>query len=693
MMKIYLADLANQLVELDNKSIPIGVGYVGAYCKEQFGDDVDVTVFRTFEKLKSAILQATPDIVGFGSYDWNFNLSLKAAKFVKDYSPNCITVMGGANVELNPKDNSIFLETYPQIDCLVYGDGEFPFAELVGLILESTGKAQSIVQHVKQTPINGLRSLVSGEIVMGLPTNIVRDMDEIPSPYLTGLFDDLLDGSDLMPILQNVRGCPYLCKYCVSGSQSGKVRHFSYERIVSEIEYLKERAKNRFLRLSDDNFGIIEHDVRVGTYIRDSFENEGYPVGLKAYSAKRLSERTRRLAVILKPLMLMCISLQTTTPEVLKATKRTSATSEEARQGLMFARENGIATATELIFGLPGETLESMRQVINATVAMRFDSIAINVLWLLKGADLHRPENRDKFGYKGKFMLAENAITLDDQFISTESDEIAVQSNYFSYEDWKRFLVYEFLLKMCYHYGYAKDLLLHALNAGVSTTSLFDEILDNPDQYPRVSSMAYAYQENYTKNMYDSREALAKDIQARVSELRGDKERTVSLSKHRMLYAFIVDAFFDDKDDNFLREIQGATLALYSGDDRAEFEQESNHLLQFSRKMIINPRVEFKSEIRIDSTYDIASWIDDGYLKPLSEYAFETPREFSLTSRNELSVRSAMQRDRAQNRADCYNFFRYMNSSLMRRSIQLSDRVHDQGQIAEGRHPHYNHPH
>ncbi len=40
MLKIYLADLANDFVDIDNKSIPIGIGYVGAYCKQQFKDDV-----------------------------------------------------------------------------------------------------------------------------------------------------------------------------------------------------------------------------------------------------------------------------------------------------------------------------------------------------------------------------------------------------------------------------------------------------------------------------------------------------------------------------------------------------------------------------------------------------------------------------------------------------------------------------
>jgi hypothetical protein len=55
MLKFYLVDLTNKLIELDNKSIPIGIGYVAAYCKQKFGEDFDLQVFRTIKPLKKRI--------------------------------------------------------------------------------------------------------------------------------------------------------------------------------------------------------------------------------------------------------------------------------------------------------------------------------------------------------------------------------------------------------------------------------------------------------------------------------------------------------------------------------------------------------------------------------------------------------------------------------------------------------------
>ena len=91
------------------------------------------------------------------------------------------------------------------------------------------------MEKIKAVPIDGCRTLLNSELVMGKSFDSIMEMDEVPSPYLTGLFDDLLEDVTLMPIIQNIRGCPYLCRYCVSGTQYGKIRHFSMERIKSEM--------------------------------------------------------------------------------------------------------------------------------------------------------------------------------------------------------------------------------------------------------------------------------------------------------------------------------------------------------------------------------------------------------------------------------------------------------------------------
>ena len=45
----------------------------------------------------------------------------------------------------------------------------------------------------------------------------IKDLDEIPSPYLNGMMDKFFDGK-LTPFLETNRGCPFTCSFCHTGS-------------------------------------------------------------------------------------------------------------------------------------------------------------------------------------------------------------------------------------------------------------------------------------------------------------------------------------------------------------------------------------------------------------------------------------------------------------------------------------------
>jgi len=664
-IKISLCDLANDLNGIDNKSIPIGVGFVASYCKKIHGDSVDIKIHRTFKSFWDDVKDDPPDIAGFGSYDWNYNLTLSAIKKLKEIKPDSLVVFGGANAEIHPSDNIRFLEENQNVDYIVYGDGEKPFSNLVSLYKDNYEK-EDWLNTVKAIPVDGCRTLLNSEIVMGKSFDSIIEMDEVPSPYLMGLFDELLKDSTLMPIIQNIRGCPYLCRYCVSGTQFGKIRHFSMERIKEEIFYLQKNAANRFLRFSDDNFGIVDHDVEVAKFIRGNFEEHKYPTGLKVYSAKKQKDKVRTVGKILKPLMTYVISFQTTSKPVLKETKRVSATHKEAVESLKFCRENGMSTATELIFGLPGESLSSWKEVIDTTLSYGFDSISMNPLWLLKGSDLNRPEMRENHGYVGKFMLAENAVTSHDDFLSIERDEIAISSSDYTFEEWKIFLKYQITVLTLSYFGYGKELIYYASGMGIKPTQLFDHMLENPKKFPVYNELVESYVKTYTSNMYDSEEELYSFINENVEKFKKDKESLVRIGKARGLFGYLVKYMLKDPEKKYLRELSNAII---DHDHSSETVAEVEFLLGLSKKMMIDPFEEFVPDIKFETNYDILSWVKDGYTNPLRQYKNKDKTVIDLKCRNSITVSETIRKDKEANRTDCFHFFRYMNSGLMRRYI------------------------
>jgi len=664
-IKISLCDLANDLNGIDNKSVPIGVGFIASYCKKIHGDTVDIRIHRTFKRFWDDIKNDPPDIAGFGSYDWNHNLTLATIKKVKELNPSCLIIFGGANAEIHTKDNIPLLQQHKGIDYIVYGDGEKPFSNLVNQYKNFRGE-KDWLSKVKEIPIDGCRTLLEGELITGSPFDAVMEMDEVPSPYLNGFFDLLLEDPTLMPIIQNIRGCPYLCRFCVSGTQFGKIRHFSLDRLKEEIFYLQKNAKNRFLRFSDDNFGIVEHDVEVAKFIRHNFETNVYPAGLKVYSAKKQTDRVREVGKILKPLMTYVISFQTTTKEVLKVTKRVSAKHKEAIVSLEFCRKNGLSTGTELIFGLPGESLASWKNVIDTTLSYGFDSVSMNPLWLLKGSDLNRPEMRRENEYVGKFMLAENAVTSYEDVFSLERDEIAVQSKDYTFEEWKTFLKYQIMVLTLSYFGYGKELIYYASSMNIKPTDLFDHILGNPEVFPVSNELVDTYVKTYTANMYNSEEELYDFIRERIEEFKEDKESLVRIGKARGLFGYLVKYMLKDPDKKFLRELADAIIFL---SESPKAKKEVDFLFDLAIKLMIDPFKEFVPDIKIESKYDIFQWVRDGYRYPIRDYELVLPQTVELKCRNSVTVSATIKKDRENNRTDCFHFFRYMNSGLMRRYI------------------------
>ena len=104
-------------------------------------DDIDPVnwldpLFRNTDvdtMLKDVDLESI-DILGLSCYDWNWDLNLKIAKRVKSVNPTCLIVAGGPHPDW--KDDEL-LNKHPQLDAIVYNDGELPFAEIIKAVQQN----------------------------------------------------------------------------------------------------------------------------------------------------------------------------------------------------------------------------------------------------------------------------------------------------------------------------------------------------------------------------------------------------------------------------------------------------------------------------------------------------------------------------------------------------------------------------
>lgn len=334
-------------------------------------------------------------VVAFSCYVWNKNYHYAIAKKLKEINPNMLLVFGGP--EVSTHDPELFIK-YPFMDVVVKGEGEVVFRDLLVTCIEK--------KNLEEIP--GLLINYGGEIKdTGVSTRI-NDLEILPSPYLTGVFDDIIaetNGVVWNGTLETNRGCPYKCTFCDWGSLThSKVKKFSLERVFAELEWM---AKNKieYITITDANFGMfIERDNLIADKLMELHRTHSYPQRWAVTWAKNQKEEV--VNIIKKffntPYRFngLSISVQSMNLDVLENIERRNLNEHRIAEIFEFCDKNSIPVYTETILGLPGETKESWKdnfwQLFNAG---NHTGITVFQAQLLKNAQMNLSQ-REQFNIK-----------------------------------------------------------------------------------------------------------------------------------------------------------------------------------------------------------------------------------------------------------------------------------------------------
>jgi radical SAM superfamily enzyme YgiQ (UPF0313 family) len=336
--------------------LPYASGLLWSYCltspyvKENYAlgefiwqrDSIDVAV----QKLKNS------DVIGFSHYIWNKNYCYTLARELKKTNPDCKIIFGGPET---PITQSQLFQKHPYIDIVVKNEGEKCF--------------RAILENNDYSTIPGLLLNDNTKTVDTGPNVRIDELDCIPSPYLTGVFDDLISKNKAITwnvILETTRGCPYSCTFCDWGSLTySKIKKFNLDRIFSELEWFGKNGFDHVI-FADANFGILERDFLIADKLIEVQKKYSNP---KTYSVSWAKNQKREVVSIVKKLIEhggnnigLNLSLQTLDAQVLKNIKRDNLAINHVHEVFNLCEKNDIPLYTELILGLPGETLESWKQ-------------------------------------------------------------------------------------------------------------------------------------------------------------------------------------------------------------------------------------------------------------------------------------------------------------------------------------------
>ena len=295
-------------------------------------------------------------VVGFSTYIWNRSYNNVLARELKKANPDVLIIFGGPEP---PIEKPGFFEKFPYADICVKKEGEISFKR----ILEANSR-----EEYKSIP--GLLINVNGETLDTGESERINELDVIPSPYLAGIFDDLVKRfPDVRwnATLETNRGCPYACTFCDWGSLTyNKVKKFELERVFAELEWIGINQCD-FVSITDANFGIFpERDSLIADKLIEVQRTYDNP---KAYTISWAKNQKREIVEIVKKLIYeggakigLNLSVQTMDENVLDIIKRKNLDTNKIEEVFEICEENNIPLYTELILGLPGETLESWKQ-------------------------------------------------------------------------------------------------------------------------------------------------------------------------------------------------------------------------------------------------------------------------------------------------------------------------------------------
>ncbi len=340
-------------------NVPLAAGYLILHARrrglqKQFQFEIlPPNVANTFSDwgIVEAILARQPGIVGFSCYLWNIDRTLWICAQLKARCPDIVIVLGGPEIT---NDNA-WVFASGVFDFAAVGEGEQTFSDLLESILAGNQDRELIP---------GLWRATNPQIP--LFRKPIANLDDVSSPYLEGILNA---ADERMLLLETIRGCVFKCKFCYYPKSYDSLYFVSEEKIVANLRHAREAGVTEVVLLDPtlnqrrDFDGFLKLLARENVGQQFTYFGELRAEGIKAETAKLLREANFTEVEI---------GLQSVDPATQDLMDRRN-NMKAFERGVAALLDAGIRVKVDLIIGLPGDTVDSVRR--------GFDYLATNKLF------------------------------------------------------------------------------------------------------------------------------------------------------------------------------------------------------------------------------------------------------------------------------------------------------------------------
>ena len=638
-LRIFLGDITHDTIVLVSDTIPINIGFIASYIKKIYGNSVDITLFKYADDIIKQIKSNPPDVIGLSNYSWNSNLSEFLISLAKKHNPNIVTVQGGTNFPHDEETQKEFMSERPATDIFTILEGEKSFDNIIGRVLECNKNRNKIFEK----EIDGCvfihpdtKNTVKQIFYKGQILSRIKDLDEIPSPYLNGMMDKFFDGR-LTPFIETNRGCPFTCSFCHTGADYfHKLNKFSEGRVKAEIEYIGKKAGAlgiSNLHLADVNFGMYPQDQIVAEMLLETRKKYKWPQTLMTTTGKNSKERIMKITEILGSIFEVTMAMQSMSESVLSNIRRSNIKLDHMVEVNNELKKQGRTTAAELIVPLPGETKISFVNGLNNIINSSVSRVIIYTLMMLHGTQFKTPEYRKKYKYLTKFRIVPlNFGEYDGQKVF-DYEEAGVGTKDLSFDDYLFIRALALFVETLYNGKPFEEFFKYAKYYGIQPAdllqNLYENLLDAPNDLQLIvnnflgetKSELWDTEEELT-NFYNKEENYNKLKRGEVGGNLIYKYKSMGL----LTASSSITLFLKNQ---ILKIVTSKQKEIKSLDI---IKSELKEIADFC-SLKINALLDASANTESVSKkfdYDILNWIEDQNNKRLSDYKFENNEKVEL---------------------------------------------------------------
>ena len=512
---VSFCDLAHE--EHSCNAIPLGISMVASYLLAKFEGGIKADIFKHPLDYIAYLEKGIPDIACFSNYIWNLNLSHEIARAIKEKSPKTIVVFGGPNYPLDEDKQVEFLRRYPAMDFYVFRNGEMPFSILFEELMRHGFDADKIKTERKIIP--GCHYLSGDDFIAGEEVVAMKDLDEIPSPYLTGLCDKFLADEKLTPLMLTARGCPFKCTFCQEGDDYfNVVRKFSFDRVCKELDYVASRTKNPDLLYADSNFGMYKHDADICREIVRVQEAYGWPKYFVGIMGKNNKARILEAAEIIRSGVFgggsvwLSSAIQSTDDKVLDKVKRSNIDADTMVKVANEGKAHASNQFSELILALPGDSRESHFKSVCDLIETGVNVIRSHQYIMLNGSEAATMEGWAAYNPLTRFRVTPHTMDSYCLFGKTvfapEVDEICVGNDTMTFADYEECRMFNLTVEVFYNNALLLELFKLLKMRGIGISTLITRIHERVTSAASPVAELYEWFRRETNELFDSQEQL-----------------------------------------------------------------------------------------------------------------------------------------------------------------------------------------